>query len=527
MPDFSGTVVTALNQVVQVNSSVPGSYDSVGRLGLGWYNVKEYGATGDGTTNDSAAIQAAITAAIAGKGGTVWFPAGIYRCSSGFTIPGGILLQGAGSPAASSGTTQAFVQLWHDFNGDFITWSDQNASGVVMGGGIDRIALVQNFGSSGGAVCGKAITVTAPASGSVQAWMRFTNMQVEQFSSTAPWTYCLYADGTASATQLRDWWFSEVRMAAGAGATGGLYLSGMVNCFLSGVEMNNSATITVTGDGTHRSSNIHFTGCSCAGAFNLDYADTILVTGGNYTTWSNTANTGAASAPCVLLPAYSASLLTNNAGANCLFAVYNTTNGLRYQRPLTEDNGVFFSGMTVAGAIKRLVGVSNADVLNLDFDGLGSRFGGAITVVGAVSPSVTATHDLGSPSFSWDQLFLSGNATVQRVVGAGTAHVAGDYVASANWGTTPTITPLARDTGGRVSVLAQATTGANPTLALTFKDGTWTTVPAISYGRGDVAAPTTCFWALTTITATVATFTLVGTPTAGNTYILDFTVMGK
>src|SRR5688572_14834729 len=43
-------------------------------------NVKNYGATGDGTTNDQAAIQAAVTAA--GNGGCVYFPSGVYRITS-------------------------------------------------------------------------------------------------------------------------------------------------------------------------------------------------------------------------------------------------------------------------------------------------------------------------------------------------------------------------------------------------------------------------------------------------------------
>ncbi|MGZ5234210.1 MAG: glycosyl hydrolase family 28-related protein, partial [Burkholderiales bacterium] len=43
------------------------------------YNVKDYGALGDGSTNDAAAIQAAIAAAQATvSGGRVYFPPGIY-----------------------------------------------------------------------------------------------------------------------------------------------------------------------------------------------------------------------------------------------------------------------------------------------------------------------------------------------------------------------------------------------------------------------------------------------------------------
>jgi polygalacturonase len=46
------------------------------------YNVREYGATGDGTTIDSRAINAAIEAAAADGGGTVYIPAGEYACYS-------------------------------------------------------------------------------------------------------------------------------------------------------------------------------------------------------------------------------------------------------------------------------------------------------------------------------------------------------------------------------------------------------------------------------------------------------------
>lgn len=44
-----------------------------------WFNVRSYGATGDGTTDDTAAVQDAIDAAAAAGGGVVYFPSGIYK----------------------------------------------------------------------------------------------------------------------------------------------------------------------------------------------------------------------------------------------------------------------------------------------------------------------------------------------------------------------------------------------------------------------------------------------------------------
>jgi polygalacturonase len=46
----------------------------------GWINVRNFGATGDGATIDTPAVNRAIEAAAAQGGGTVWFPAGTYAC---------------------------------------------------------------------------------------------------------------------------------------------------------------------------------------------------------------------------------------------------------------------------------------------------------------------------------------------------------------------------------------------------------------------------------------------------------------
>src|SRR6476646_7475258 len=50
--------------------------------GAGTYNVKAFGATGDGKTIDTPAINKAIDTAANAGGGTVVFPGGTYLCYS-------------------------------------------------------------------------------------------------------------------------------------------------------------------------------------------------------------------------------------------------------------------------------------------------------------------------------------------------------------------------------------------------------------------------------------------------------------
>lgn len=71
-------------------------------VGAAFINVKAalYGAVGDGAANDTAAVQAALDAASALGGGTVFFPAGSYRTTAALTVAANVSLLGAG-PAVS------------------------------------------------------------------------------------------------------------------------------------------------------------------------------------------------------------------------------------------------------------------------------------------------------------------------------------------------------------------------------------------------------------------------------------------
>lgn len=67
-----------------------------------FYNVKAaaYGAVGDGATDDTLSVQAALTAAQANGGGIVFFPKGTYKITSALTVGSTVALLGAGASAS-------------------------------------------------------------------------------------------------------------------------------------------------------------------------------------------------------------------------------------------------------------------------------------------------------------------------------------------------------------------------------------------------------------------------------------------
>jgi len=73
----------------------------------GWYNVKQFGAKGDGSTDDTAAIQRAIDAAQADHplSVTVYFPAGIYIINNSLVVTdaAGICIRGENGAEFNSG----------------------------------------------------------------------------------------------------------------------------------------------------------------------------------------------------------------------------------------------------------------------------------------------------------------------------------------------------------------------------------------------------------------------------------------
>lgn len=126
----------------------------IAALGLTVFNVKTYGATGNGTTDDKTSIQNAINAAQTAGGGIVFFPTGVYQINSGLLVSGhGVILMGV-SPSASiiqvSGQIMAFSTITQaDSNFDAVTFSATSGAyndftTWAQGNGIRSLAIRRN-----------------------------------------------------------------------------------------------------------------------------------------------------------------------------------------------------------------------------------------------------------------------------------------------------------------------------------------------------------------------------------------------
>ncbi|OLB75873.1 MAG: hypothetical protein AUI14_20155 [Actinobacteria bacterium 13_2_20CM_2_71_6] len=125
----------------------------------GTFNVKDYGAKGNGTTIDSPAINKAIAAANAAGGGTVVFPAGTYQSRSIHLMSNVTLQLGTGATIRAAGSgmdapeANSFSQ-WQDFGHSHfhnaLLWGDGvhdvsiTGTGTIDGDGLTTSNSVPN-----------------------------------------------------------------------------------------------------------------------------------------------------------------------------------------------------------------------------------------------------------------------------------------------------------------------------------------------------------------------------------------------
>lgn len=129
---FTGSTIIGVSSVVELEN---------------FRNVRTWGAVGDGSTNDQAAIQAAFNA-LPTTGGTVYFPPGNYLVTTTITVPDkSVLVKGAGKFNTRIFTTTALVSVFsgassntHAFESLTINGNDSSGQAVYTrtGGSSDQ-----------------------------------------------------------------------------------------------------------------------------------------------------------------------------------------------------------------------------------------------------------------------------------------------------------------------------------------------------------------------------------------------------
>ncbi|MGB7068343.1 MAG: glycosyl hydrolase family 28-related protein [Pyrinomonadaceae bacterium] len=71
----------------------------------GFYNVRDFGAVGDGRTDDTIAVRSAMAYIGSKNGGTMTFPEGDYVVTSPIALPSGIVIQGTNGMPSNSPTS--------------------------------------------------------------------------------------------------------------------------------------------------------------------------------------------------------------------------------------------------------------------------------------------------------------------------------------------------------------------------------------------------------------------------------------
>jgi hypothetical protein len=111
-------------------------------------SVKGYGAIGDGSTDDTTAVQDAIDAVNTAGGGVVYFPRGTYSVSA-LTLKAYVHLVGESrSEMEPSGTDKESVLLQRGTTGDVISTADYAT--LTYGAGIENLCILGNASGTAG-----------------------------------------------------------------------------------------------------------------------------------------------------------------------------------------------------------------------------------------------------------------------------------------------------------------------------------------------------------------------------------------
>jgi hypothetical protein len=220
---LSGTLAVTGNATISGNLSAANSLftaqlqDKGGQV----FNVKAYGAAGDGVTDDTTAIQNAVNA-VPASGGIVYFPAGTYKVSSTLTVGNGgqsaystvngIQLIGAGAGSQTGVITGYTTLAWYGSSGGTV---------ITVAGPINHL-LFQDIGIDCRSLAATGISWTHPQES------RFVNLNVVNMNQGFAYVLTAISNPTGTANGANNNVFQSLMAAGAAMSTPGTNSGGII-----------------------------------------------------------------------------------------------------------------------------------------------------------------------------------------------------------------------------------------------------------------------------------------------------------
>jgi hypothetical protein len=256
-----------------------------------------WGAKGDGTTDDTPAMQSAISS----LAGTVQCGAGEFRVTSQLTFTRALAFRGISTPpatVAATGTNWHGCALNHDFNGDLL-----NIAGVLSdvdgsaGSSVENVILRQVFGN-GTTSAGNAISITGSATNLRASWVRIRNVNIEQQNSKNSWArgIIINGNGVGSFDGTPDHTIENVHITSGPFSSAGIELFAAIRPRIDNVSMETSSGtgcgITISGPTALQPTQFgHFSRLRSACALTVGFARNNMCYNCSFTTVTTAADT--------------------------------------------------------------------------------------------------------------------------------------------------------------------------------------------------------------------------------------------
>ena len=187
------------------------------------YDVKDYGAVGDGVANDTAAIAAAVAAMPSAGGGALYFPAGTYLFTTIAIGRSNVLVYGDGDASIllQSGSTTTLIDLTGTAAN--VTIRDLQMHGAGSAGTTAAIGIAMAAGTSN---------------------IKVQNVSFSGATASTGFNSAVSCSGTSGEYWVRDCRFDRVFGAVAAGTVGnGVLLTAAVRCQVRGCYFIGNGTM--------------------------------------------------------------------------------------------------------------------------------------------------------------------------------------------------------------------------------------------------------------------------------------------